>query len=292
MSLVITESPRDAMQGLSGYIPAQAKIDYINILLKVGFNIIDVGSFVSEKAIPQLKDTSYVIRKIDISDTRSSLMVLIANMKGIEKAVAYDEITWLAFPFSISKTFLKRNININPKQALQLIDLANNSCDNKKKKLKVYLTMAFGNPYQDEFSFEIVIESITKLKSMGIRYITLSDITGVSDKELISRTFLQVTKAFPDIEFGFHLHSKPDSCIEKIDAAFSNGCHSFDAVINAMGGCPMTGSELVSNLNTIDLLDYFHKNFIKTSINMDEFNEAVKMNTKLFEIKNSDNFLN
>ena len=282
MKLKITESPRDAFQGLPNYIPVQQKIDYINSLMKVGFDIIDVGSFVSEKAIPQMRDTAEVIRELDLTDTQSSLMVLIANLKGVEKAMGFAEVNWLAFPFSVSKTFLKLNINANHDEAIQIIDKTNNQCHQHNKKLKVYLTMAFGNPYHDVFNTDIVMEAVDKLNLMGIQYITLSDITGVSDKETIKIIYSQLLKEFPSIEFGFHLHSKPEFCLEKIEVAFSNGCCSFDTVINAMGGCPMTGYELVSNMNTVDLHDFFNKKQIKTDLNLYALNEAVAINRKLF----------
>jgi hydroxymethylglutaryl-CoA lyase len=282
MKLLITESPRDAFQGLHDYIPAQTKIDYINCLLKVGFDIIDIGSFVSEKAIPQMKDTAEVIQNIDLSNTQSKLMVLIANRKGIEKAMDYEQIQWLAFPFSISETFLKLNINADVEKSNQLIVYANDQCIKNSKKLKVYLTMAFGNPYHDTFNTDIVIDAVAKLNSMGIRYITLSDTIGLSDKEIITKLYTQIIKEFPDIEFGFHLHSQPNTCLEKLGAAYNSGCRSFDTVMNAMGGCPMTGFELVSNLNTMDLNDFFNKKQIKTNINSSALNEALAMNLKLF----------
>lgn len=282
MSLVITESPRDAMQGLQKYIPAQIKADYINRLLKVGFDIIDAGSFVSEKSIPQLKDTAEVLSKLDLSDTQTKIMILVANAKGIETAVNHEEISWLAFPFSLSPTFLKLNINADIQQGIKLIESALTSCDKCKKRLKVYLTMAFGNPYNDNYSPEMVIESVAKLHSLGIKHITLSDITGVANKFLISRIYSMLISAFPAIEFGLHLHTTPDTYYEKVDAAYSSGCLSFDAVINGMGGCPMTGYELVSNLNTIDLMGYCNKNTIETNINKDAMIEALKMNGELF----------
>jgi len=292
MNLVITESPRDAIQGLHDYIPAQLKADYINRLLKVGFDIIDAGSLVSDKAIPQLKDTAEVLSKLDISDTCSKIMILIANAKGIETAVSFEEISWLAFPFSISPTFLKLNINSDHEQALKLTEFAINSCDKNKKILKVYLTMAFGNPYNDKYSPEIVMESVAKLNSIGVKHITLSDITGVANNTLISHIYAQLISDFPAIEFGLHLHTTPETYYEKLDAAFVSGCHNFDAVINGMGGCPMTGHELVRNLNTMDLLNYCSKNNIKTNINKLALNDALLMNRELFGINSKSHLLN
>lgn len=282
MSLVITESPRDAIQGLHNYIPVQVKADYINCLLKIGFDIIDAGSFVSGKSIPQLKDTAEVLQKLDLTDTHTKIMILVANARGIETAVSHDKISWLAFPYSVSPTFLKLNINADFQQGISLIESATNSCLKHNKSLKVYLTMAFGNPYNDIYDTQIVFESVAKLHSIGIRYITLSDITGVANKVLISQVYSHLISAFPDIEFGLHLHTTPDTYYEKVEAAYKSGCISYDAVINGMGGCPMTGYELVSNLNTIDLMGYCNKNNIETKINKNAMIEALKMNSELF----------
>jgi len=283
MKLQITESPRDAMQGLHDYIPAQLKADYINCLLNVGFDIIDMGSFVSEKAIPQLKDTAEVLGKLNLSDTISEIMVLVANEKGIETATSFDEVSWLAFPFSASPSFLKLNINADNQKALKLIELANKRCLQNNNKLKVYITMAFGNPYGDVYNDTILFGNVYKLYSMGVRFITLSDNTGVATPQQISNIYTFLIRALPDIEFGIHLHTTSNTYYEKLEAAYSSGCRSFDAVINGMGGCPMTGYELLSNLNTLDLIDFSHKNNIKTNINNDALGEAVKMNIKLFQ---------
>jgi len=282
MNPVVTESVRDAIQGIHNYIPARIKADYINRLLKVGFDILDTGSFVSDKAIPQLKDTAEVIRKLDLSDSHSKIMVVVANKRGIETAVTFSEISWLAFPYSVSPAFLKLNINTDSLDALRLIDLANNRCHNYSKNLNVYVTMAFGNPYRDKYNADIVWDAVAKLYSMGVRYITLSDVTGVSDSSLISQIYTRLIADFSSVEFGLHLHTTPDSYYEKLDAAFLAGCRSFDAVINGMGGCPMTGYEMLCNLNTLDLMEYFNKNNIKTNIIATELNDALKVNIELF----------
>jgi hydroxymethylglutaryl-CoA lyase len=282
MNIIITESPRDAMQGLSGYIPAQSKADYINSLLKVGFDIVDVGSFVSEKAIPQMKDTAEVLKKLELSGSHSEIMVLIANQKGAETAVAFDEVSWLAYPHSVSPTFLQLNINSDEASSIHFIDRTLSLCEKNKKKLKVYLTMAFGNPYQDEYNIDIVMEAVKKLSSLGIKYISLSDITGVSNTELINTTYSMLFNEFSSIEFGLHLHSASESALEKVSAAYKSGCYSFDAVINAMGGCPMTGYELVSNLNTLTLVDFLNKNELSHSLDINALNEAIRKNKELF----------
>jgi hydroxymethylglutaryl-CoA lyase len=279
--LVITECPRDGIQGLPVFIPTQTKADYINVLLKVGFDIIDFGSFVSPKAIPQLRDTAEVLNKLDLSDTRTELMAIVANQKGAETAASFEEIGYLAFPFSISPAFLKLNINASIDQCLKIMDHCQNLCDKKNKKVKVYLTMAFGNPYGDKSNPDIVYHWSEEMHKRGISYVTLSDITGVSDKDLIKTIYDGIIPDFSSIEFGFHLHTTADSWYDKVDAAWQSGCRSFDAVINGMGGCPMTNYELVGNLNTINLLEYFDKQKAVTKIDKTAFNFAINENQRL-----------
>lgn len=279
--MVITECPRDGIQGLPVFIPTQTKADYINALLNVGFDIIDFGSFVSSKAIPQLSDTAEVLKKLDLSDTKTALMAIVANQKGSDIAAAFDEIEYLAFPFSASSTFLKLNINASFNQALKIIDFTQNLCDKRNKKLKVYITMAFGNPYNDKSNPDIVFRWVEVLQKMGLKYITLSDITGVSHKDLINTIYDGIINEFQTIEFGFHLHTTADSWFEKVDAAYQSGCRSFDAVINGMGGCPMTNYEMVGNLNTMNLLDYLDQQQAITKIDKTALDFAVKENRRL-----------
>ena len=280
-NLVITECPRDGIQGLPVFIPTQTKADYVNALLQVGFDIIDFGSFVSAKSIPQLRDTAEVLQKLDLSGTNTALMAIIANQKGAETASAFEEISYLAMPFSISPTFLKLNINAGFDQALKIIDFSLNLCDKTRKKLKVYLTMAFGNPYGDKSNPDIVFHWVEVLHKMGINYITLSDITGVSDKHLIKTIYEGIINEFTAIEFGFHLHTTADKWYDRVDAAFGSGCRSFDAVINGMGGCPMTNYEMLGNLNSLNLLQYFEQQNITTKIDKTAFDFAVKENSRL-----------
>ena len=282
MDIIITESPRDAYQSIQKFIPTQNKVDYINTLINVGFDIIDVGSLVSPKAIPQVADTAEVLRKLDLTDTETEIMVLVANKKGIEFAKNLEVINWISYPFSVSPTFLSRNINATIKQGLEFTEYALDICNKYQKKLKVYLTMAFGNPYNDKYNPEIVFESVTKLHSLGIRFITLSDITGVATPELITQIFSKIISGFPDVEFGLHLHTSTLTYYDKLHAAYSSGCRSFDSVINGLGGCPMTGYEMVSNLNTLNLIDFFSEKHIETRINRTILNEAVKKNQELF----------
>jgi hydroxymethylglutaryl-CoA lyase len=284
MNLIITETTRDAWQGLQQYIPAQTKADYICSLLKAGFDIIDVGSFVAEKAIPQLKDTAEVLSKLDLSGTQTKIMVLAANEKGMDAATDNHAVTWLAFPYSISPTFLKLNINADLQQGQKLIDLALNLCEQRNKKLKVYLTMAFGNPYKDTYSPEIVYESVANLYAMGVRYITLGDTTGTAIPPLIMKIFNKIILKYPKVEFGLHLHTTSNTYYDKLESAFLAGCRSYDAVINGLGGCPMTGYELLGNLNTFELLYYCSKNKIDTKINSKALSEVIKKNKEVFNI--------
>jgi hydroxymethylglutaryl-CoA lyase len=284
MAILITESPRDAMQGLKEYIPAGKKADYINCLLKAGFDIIDAGSFVSEKAIPQLKDTAEVLSKLDLSGTQTKIMVLVANDKGIETAVSSPAVTWLAFPFSVSPAFLKLNINADLQQGQKIIELALNRCEQNGKKLRVYLTMAFGNPYKDAYSPDIVFESVANLYAMGVRYITMSDITGVATPPIIMRLYDKLILKYPKVEFGSHLHTTSATYYEKLNSAYMAGCRNFDSVVNGMGGCPMTGYELLGNLNTFELLYFCNKNKIDTNINGKALSDVIKMNKEVFSI--------
>jgi hydroxymethylglutaryl-CoA lyase len=274
--IIITESPRDAIQGLPKFIPTQIKADYINTLLKVGFDIIDFGSFVSPKAIPQLSDTDQVVKKLDLSGSVSQLMVIIGNLKGAEAACKFPEITWLSFPFSVSETFLKLNINSGFDKARLLIDDMLVLCDKSNKSLMVYLAMAFGNPYSDPWNPDLVWRWIEKLQNAGVQYFALSDITGEATKENISLIYSVLRSDFPDHSFTLHLHTTKDTWLEKVDAAFMNGCKHFDTVINGYGGCPMTGYELLGNLNTQFLVDYCKQHGVKHSLDENALDEAIR----------------
>lgn len=273
--IIITECPRDGIQGIKSFIPTDIKHDYINNLLSVGFDIIDVGSFVSPKSIPQLKDTYQVLDMLDISATKTSLMVLVANAKGAEIATNIDKVTYLSFPFSISPTFLKLNINSDFNSAISSIDKINNLCIINNKQLKVYLAMAFGNPYNDECNTDIILHWVDMLHKMDIKFITLSDVTGVSTITNISEAYSELISAFPTIEFGFHLHTKPDNWYDKLEAAYTNGCRSFDSVINGLGGCPMTNYEMLGNLSTQNLLSFLDKKEAVTSIDKIALNKVI-----------------
>lgn len=270
----ILETPRDAMQGLVEIIPTSKKVELINALLKVGFDILDVGSFVSEKAVPQMADTQEVIHQIDITTTRSKLFVLVVNLHGADRATTIEKIDYLGFPFSTSETFLKKNINATIDHGWLLVDRIQEMCIQNNKDFMVYLSMAFGNPYGDPVNVEIIHKYVDRLSSMGLKYISLSDIVGNASPEMIEQTYSLLTEKYPHIEFGIHLHIKQNDWFEKIERAYQNGCKIFDGVINGFGGCPMTGYEMLGNLPTGNLLEFAHTNEIELDIDTVNFNDA------------------
>lgn len=278
----LIECPRDAMQGLHDFIPTETKVTYINQLLKIGFDTIDFGSFVSPKAIPQLRDTAEVLNKLDLSTTKSKLLAIIANTRGAEDAVKFEEISYLGFPFSISETFQQRNTNSSITQSLKSVEEIQTLCINNKKKLVVYISMAFGNPYGDDWNSDIVIEWTKKLADLGIEIIALSDTIGVSNQENISYLFKNIIPEFSKVEIGAHLHTTPTTWHEKVDAAFKNGCRRFDGAIKGFGGCPMATDKLTGNMPTENLISYFTENKINTTINQDEFNTALIKAVQVF----------
>jgi hydroxymethylglutaryl-CoA lyase len=282
-NMKIIECPRDAMQGIDEFIPTDKKVKYINSLLKVGYDTIDVGSFVSPKAIPQMRDTAEVLKKIDLPGSRvSSLLTIIANLRGAKDAVQFDEVNYLGFPFSISETFQKRNTNSTIAESLIRVEEIQRECIWHKKELVVYLSMAFGNPYGDEWSSDIAIHWSHKLHEMGIRIIALSDTTGVSNPENITTLFSALIPELKDVEFGAHLHTTPDKWEEKVKAAYGSGCRRFDAAIKGFGGCPMASDKLTGNMPTENLLSYFRKENIPDSIDMKAFTEAMIVATEVF----------
>lgn len=277
----ITESPRDAWQGLKKIIPVKIKVAYINILMNAGFDVIDFGSFVSDSAIPQLADTAAVLSEMELSQNGSQLMVLTGNTKGAQKAGGFKDISIISFPFSFSKTFLKLNINSDIEKALLSIGQIQEICLKNNKKLRVYLAMAFGNPYGDKSNPDLVMKWMEKLLSMGIDCIYLSDIIGVGSAEMISEIYTNISHDFPKLEYGFHLHTEAGTYYSKIDAAYKNGCRYFDTVINGMGGCPMSKYEMLGNLDTSSFLDYLEKNAIESKINSSVLKEAIAMSKKI-----------
>lgn len=280
--LKITEAPRDAMQGMTGFIPTQAKVELLEALLKVGFDMIDFGSFVSPKAIPQLRDTAEVVTKLDLSQTRSKLMAIIGNVNGAKMACSFDEISYLGFPFSFSETFLKLNLRSTLAEAQKTVDDLQNLCISHNKKLLVYISMAFGNPYGDPWSVDLVIKWAKYLELAGIEIIALSDITGMADGAMVADIFHRLKNEMNHAEIGLHLHTLEHNWREKVDAAYKNGCRRFDGVIGGAGGCPMTGYELVGNLNTRHLINYADENKIELGINREAFENAVLTAMRVF----------
>ncbi len=267
----ILETFRDAVQGLDHFIPTEKKIISINELLKVGFDILDVGSFVSPGIIPQFSDMDVVMRQIDTSGTTSELFVLVANKKGAEKAKEFDSINYFGFPFSTSETFLRKNINRDFESVWSDINEIQEICLKHNKTLIVYEAMAFGNPYGDPVNVEICLQWAEKFSDIGVGIIHLSDIIGVATPAQIAEYYQQLTVNYPTIEFGIHLHDDGKNWQEKVERAFQNNCKFFDGVISGLGGCPMTGYELLSNLQTSELLDFAQKMSIKTNINHEIF---------------------
>jgi hydroxymethylglutaryl-CoA lyase len=278
----LIECPRDAMQGIHEFIPTEKKAAYINSILKVGFDTIDFGSFVSPKAIPQMRDTAMVLDQLDLSSTHSKLLAIIANVRGAQDAVAFEEITYLGFPFSISETFQQRNTNSSMQEALLRIEEIQDLCVRNNKQLIVYISMAFGNPYGDDWSSDVAIYWTKKLANMGIKIIALSDTIGVSSSENISYLFSNLIPAFPEIEIGAHLHTTAEAWKEKIQAAYKNGCRRFDSAIKGLGGCPMAADTLTGNMPTEKLLNYFKEINVNTNINETAFIDAIRVADNTF----------
>lgn len=280
----LIECPRDAMQGIKQFIPTEVKTKYINSLLNIGFDTIDVGSFVSPKAIPQMQDTALVLKQLNLSANTSKLLTIIANTRGAQDACAFDEVTYLGFPFSISETFQQRNANSSIAESLIRVEEIQNLCIQHKKELVVYISMAFGNPYGDLWNSDIVIEWTKKLSNLGVKIIALSDTIGVSNSENISYLFSNIIPEFKTVEIGAHLHSTKESALEKIDAAYKSGCQRFDVAIHGFGGCPMAKDDLTGNLATEDLERYFEINHIHSNLNSTLLQKAYANSWDVFNL--------
>ncbi len=252
----LIDSPREGMQGLPGFIPTEHKAEYINALLKAGFDTVEVGSSVSSKAVPQMSDSLEVLGRLDLSSCKSKLMMLVVNKKGAAIVAERDEISCISYPFSFSPEFLKRNLNTNFDEALLMADYLQNLCSKKGKDLILYISMAFGNPYGEEWSYEKLIGSVEKLQKMGIRTIPLSNVSVPVSKEAVSEIFSMLIHDFPCVEFGLHLHTTGENWFDVVDAAYLQGCRRFDSVIGGLGGCPMADKTLLGNLKTEYMLDF------------------------------------
>ena len=279
----LIECPRDAIQGLNRHIPTAKKIEYFNELLKVGFDTLDIGSFVSKKKIPQLADTSQIIKNIKIDNSITKLLVIVGNERGAKEAVSFDEITYLGFPFSISETFQKRNINSSIKDSLIRLENIQNLCVKNNKKLVTYFSMAFGNPYGDEWSTYIVAHWAEKLlKEFGIDILSLSDTIGTSSPKVISWLFKKLIIEFPEVEFGAHLHSSPENYLVKLQSAYDAGCKRFDGSILGIGGCPMANDDLVGNMATEKMIEFFESKSEKLKLNKDSFQKSLNIAKSIF----------
>ena len=277
------ECPRDAMQGVKDFIPTDLMVGYINALLKVGFNTIDVGSFVSKKMIPQLADTSEVLKRIDFKNSDSKLLVIVGNERGAEQAVEYDEVTYIGFPFSISETFQKKNINSSINDSIRRLANIQNLALKNNKKLVTYFSMAFGNPYGDEWSVYIVAHWAEKLMNeFGINILSLSDTIGSSEPKIIEWLFSKLISEFPSVEFGAHLHTHSHNWKEKLDAAYRAGCQRYDAAMLGYGGCPMANDNLVGNMPTEKMLNYFKDMDSNNNINYEALINVEEAASKIF----------
>ena len=282
MSIKLIECPRDAMQGLSFQIPTQVKVNYLNSLLKVGFDVLDCGSFVSPKAVPQLADTSEVLNLIDHKDSKTKLLVIVANEVGAENASKFNNIDFLGFPFSISEAFQLRNTNKTIEQSFKSLIQINNTALNHNKETVVYLSMGFGNPYHEKWSEELVYDWVSKLSDKGFRIISLSDTIGIAKPVQISRIFNKLNKEFSHLELGVHLHTRPDNYLQNIEAAFDSGCKRFDSAIKGFGGCPFASDKLTGNLPTESLILFLKSKNVKLHLNESNFNDAFLMADSVF----------
>jgi len=265
----LVECPRDAMQGWKHFIPTGKKIEYINSLLKVGFNTIDAGSFVSAKAIPQMADTKEVITGLDMRHTRSRLLVIVANERGAEEAVQYEAVTYLGFPFSVSETFQQRNTNSSIADSLKRVEIIQKLCVAAGKQLVIYISMGFGNPYGDPYSADIVFDWVQRIAELGIHIISLADTVGLATPEQVFTITEHLVKKMPEHEIGVHLHSTAINWKAKTDAALQAGCRRFDGALKGIGGCPMAGDDLVGNMDTELMIPYFESKGLLTGLDHD-----------------------
>ena len=278
----LIECPRDAMQGWPHFIPTQKKIEYINALLKVGFDTIDFGSFVSPKAIPQMADTKDVIGHLELGGSTSKLLAIIANERGAEDAVMFDEITYLGFPFSVSETFQKRNTNSTIEESLKRVEAIQNLCFINNKELVVYISMGFGNPYGDVYNKEIVFSWVNKMVAMDIKIISLADTVGLATKEQVYNITKHLVDSLPQTEIGVHLHSTPANWKEKVDAALQAGCKRFDGALKGIGGCPMADDELVGNMDTELMIPYFNELNLLNNLDSEALKASSRIASEIF----------
>jgi len=278
----LIECPRDAMQGIRDWIPTEKKIQYIQSLLRCGFDTIDFGSFVSPKAIPQMKDTAEVLEGLDLSNTESKLLAIVANVRGAQDAVKHKEIHYLGYPFSISENFQMRNTHKTIAQSIGVLKEILQLAGDHGKEVVTYLSMGFGNPYGDPWNVDIVGDWAERMAEMGVKTLSLSDTVGTSTPEVIEYLYANLIPKYPEIEFGAHLHTTPAKWHEKVHAAFEAGCRRFDGAIQGFGGCPMAKDELTGNMPTEKMLSYFTANKVDTNVNTMSFESAHNEATKIF----------
>jgi len=281
-TIKIIECPRDAMQGIKAFIPTAHKVAYIQALLRVGFDTIDFGSFVSPKAIPQMQDTAAVLAQLDLTNTKSKLLAIIANTQGAIAASQHKEIQYLGFPFSISENFQMRNTHKTIAESLVTLQEILDIAERTNKEVVTYISMGFGNPYGDPWNVEIVGEWTEKLANMGVKILSLSDTVGSSTPEVIHYLFSNLIPKYPNIEFGAHLHTTPDKWFEKVDAAYKAGCYRFDGAIQGFGGCPMAKDDLTGNMPTEKMLSYFTQQKANTNTSPMSFESAYNVASRLF----------
>lgn len=284
MSVKIIECPRDAMQGIKTWIPTDAKIRYMNQLLKAGFDTLDFGSFVSAVAVPQMADTVQVLSGLELDTTNTKLLAIVANSRGASEAIAFDEITYLGYPFSLSETFQQRNTRRSVESALELVAEIQDMCFRTRKQLVVYLSMGFGNPYGDPWSADMVMQYTEKMQDLGVGIVSLADTTGSADASVIQSVFSQVMPAFPDMEIGAHFHAQPHNWRAKVEAAYASGCRRFDGAIKGFGGCPFASDNLTGNIATENLLSYLAEQKAETGVDADAMQACVLAADAVFSL--------
>jgi len=278
----LVECPRDAMQGLHDFVPTELKSEYLNLLLQAGFDTLDFGSFVSPKAIPQMADTAEVLASLDLSNTSTKLLAIVANLRGVEDAVKHEQINYLGFPFSISETFQQRNTNSSINQSLNTVEDMLSLCERNNKTAVVYLSMGFGNPYGDDWNDEIVEKWADVLVQKGVKILSLADTVGASTPEKIKNILPKLISKFSNTEIGIHLHSTPDERFEKIEAAYNSGVKRIDCALKGFGGCPMAADDLTGNIATEDVISYLNSKGEKLNLNMGKWDEAIALSAQIF----------
>lgn len=278
----LIECPRDAMQGLHDFVSTELKAEYLNLLLQVGFDTLDFGSFVSPRAIPQMADTAEVLSRLDLTTSSTKLLAIVANIRGVEDAINHEQISYLGFPFSISETFQQRNTNSSISQSLNTVEEMLSLCDKSNKTAVVYLSMGFGNPYGDEWNYEIVEKWADILVNKGVKVLSLADTVGISTPEKIRYILPKLISRFDNLEIGIHLHSTPTERLEKIEAAFSSGVKRIDSALKGFGGCPMAADDLTGNIATEAVFSFLTSKGEKLNLNMEKWNEAMVLSGKIF----------